>query len=119
MAGGGGAPSAASKGGGGAYARLFSMKHPGSHRRVGVDPLDNFKKEHYRIGAEKGGGRGAGGGGGGGGAVVIAGAGGESASNGGGEAGDRVFKPAKVGGEVRRMQNRFMSGICFVVADVN
>lgn len=33
---------------GGAYARLFGMKHPGAHRRVGVDPLDGFKKDHYR-----------------------------------------------------------------------
>ncbi|CAM9548995.1 unnamed protein product, partial [Scytosiphon promiscuus] len=32
----------------GAYARLFGMKQPGAHRRVGVDPLDGFKKDHYR-----------------------------------------------------------------------
>ncbi|CAB1099993.1 unnamed protein product [Ectocarpus sp. CCAP 1310/34] len=36
---------------GGAYARLFGMIHPGAHRRVGVDPLDGFKKDHYRGGA--------------------------------------------------------------------
>ncbi|CAM9655573.1 unnamed protein product, partial [Sphacelaria rigidula] len=37
-------------GGAGSYSRLFGLKHPGSsnHRRVGVDPLGEFKKEHYR-----------------------------------------------------------------------
>lgn len=38
-------------GGAGSYSRLFGLKHPGSsnHRRVGVDPLGEFKKEHYRV----------------------------------------------------------------------
>ncbi|CAM9172771.1 unnamed protein product [Ectocarpus sp. 12 AP-2014] len=42
---------ASATGRGGAYARLFGMKHPGAHRRVGVDPLDGFKKDHYQGGA--------------------------------------------------------------------
>lgn len=42
---------AAATGRGGAYARLFGMRHPGTHRRVGVDPLDGFKKDHYRGGS--------------------------------------------------------------------
>lgn len=32
-----------------AYAHLFRMKRPGSHRRVGVDPLQALKKDHYRF----------------------------------------------------------------------
>lgn len=34
---------------GGSYARLFGLKHPRSHRRVDVDPLGSFKKNHYRV----------------------------------------------------------------------
>lgn len=37
--------------GGGPYARLLGMKGPGSYRRVGVGPLDEFKNNHYRRGA--------------------------------------------------------------------
>lgn len=32
-----------------AYAHLFRMKRPGSHRRVGVDPLQALKKDQYRF----------------------------------------------------------------------
>lgn len=85
------------------------MKHPGAHRRVGVDPLDGFKKDHYRsssaaaaaaAAADTSGGafedeRGAVGERGG--ARVKGGVPGQGERGGGGE----VSKPRTSGGEVR------------------
>lgn len=96
---------------GGSYARLFSLKHPGSHRRVGVDPVADFKKEHYRGSNAKGGGSGSG-------AEVFVRTGGDMVSGvsavavKGGESGAAVVKPAKHNGEVR------MENIFFIISTV-
>eukprot|EP00903_Cladosiphon_okamuranus_P012027 g11292.t1 len=97
------AAAVAATGRGGAYARLFDMKHPGAHRRVGVDPLDGFKKDHYRSasaavvdsgGAEKGAAGNAGG--------LKAGRRGQGA----GARGVDVSKPVKTRGEGNDVENQ-------------
>lgn len=87
----------------GAHANLFRMKCPGSHRRVGVDPLQAFKKDHYRFSSH--GGKGATPPGSSAATPVVAMIGGRSGvpSNEGVPA-TNIFgrsKPGKSGGEVR------------------